>query len=64
MVKSKIEYKIRFTEKNHKWLLKNGMVTENLSIGDVLPANIWSLDNNNEGFAHGFVFGDVIIMDN
>jgi len=55
--KSKIEYKIRFTE-NHKWLLKNGMVTENLSIGDVLPANIWSLDNNNEGFAHGFVFGD------
>lgn len=55
--KSKIEYKIRFTE-NHKWLLKNGMVTENLSIGDILPANMWSLDNNNEGFAHGFVFGD------
>lgn len=55
--KSKIEYKIRFTE-NHKWLLKSGTVTENLSIGDVLPANIWSLDNNNEGFAHGFIFGN------
>lgn len=61
--KSKIEYKIRFTE-NHKWLLKNGMVTENLSIGDVLPANMWSLDKNNEGFAHGLFLGMEPIMGN
>jgi ribonucleotide reductase alpha subunit len=55
--RSKIEYKVTFTE-NHKWLLINGTTTENLSVGDVLPANTISLDKSDEGFAHGFVFGD------
>ena len=55
--KSKIEYTITFTE-DHKWLLKNGTTTEELKIGDVLPANTHSLDTSDVGFAHGFVFGD------
>ena len=55
--KSKIEYRVRFTE-DHKWLLTNGTTTENLSIGDVVPANSFSLDRSDLGFAHGFVFGD------
>ena len=55
--RSKIEYRVRFTE-DHKWLLKNGTTTEDLKVGDVVPANSFSLDTSDLGFAHGFVFGD------
>jgi len=55
--RSKIEYTVTFTE-DHKWLLKNGTTTEELKIGDILPANTQSLDTSDIGFAHGFVFGD------
>lgn len=55
--KSTIEYRVQFTE-DHKWLLKNGTTTEMLSVGDVVPASAISLDRDDVGFAHGFVFGD------
>lgn len=55
--KSKIGYHAEFTE-NHKWLLRDGSVTEYLKVGDVVPANTMSLDKNDEAYAHGFVFGD------
>ena len=55
--KSKVEYKVRFTE-DHKWALTNGTSTTNLSVGDVVPANTFSLDRVDQAFAHGFVFGD------
>lgn len=55
--KSKIEYTVKFTS-GHKWPLIDGSYTENLSVGDVVPSNEWSLDTNDLAFAHGFVYGD------
>lgn len=55
--KSKIEYKVRFTE-DHKWPLIGGGYTTDLRVGDLVPANKFSLDKSDIGFAHGFVFGD------
>lgn len=55
--KSPITYKVKAT-RNHKWLLIHGATTEHLSIGDVIPANPYGLDRSDEGFAHGFVYGD------
>jgi len=44
---------------NHRWILTNGEVTDNLKIGDIVKANV---NENNEfdidAFIHGFVFGD------
>ena len=65
--KSKIEYRIKATE-NHRWLLKSGIMTEELKVGDVVPAfeGIAQLETTSlrvesreeQGFCHGFVFGD------
>lgn len=56
--KSNVEYVVRAT-KNHKWLLTNGTTTEDLRVGDVVPATAKSLgDKTSLGFVHGFVFGD------
>lgn len=48
---------------NHRWVLKNGTVTENLSIGDIVPANGLSFvrpkgEDFKEGLKHGMVFAD------
>lgn len=49
---------------NHRWVLENGNITENLKLNDIIlgnPVNI-TVDNNSEdyinGFTHGLIFGD------
>lgn len=53
---SKTEYKVRAT-RNHHWMLLDGTDTYDLRVGDVVPANEYGLYSE-EGFVHGFVFGD------
>lgn len=56
--RSNVEYVVKAT-RNHKWLLKNGTTTEDIRVGDVVPASTKSLgDKSSLGFVHGFVFGD------
>lgn len=55
--KSKKTYSVRAT-KNHKWLLSDGSCTEDLQIGQVVPAGSVNLSSSAEGFLHGFIFGD------
>lgn len=55
--RSNIKYYIYATP-NHKWPLINGGFTEKLKVGDVVPANPFSVKEDDLGFAHGFVFGD------
>lgn len=55
--KSKVTYKVQATE-DHKWLLKNGKTTESLSVGDLVPSNTFSVEEDELGFVHGFIFGD------
>ena len=55
---SNITYTVSAT-RNHKWLLKTGGTTEELRVGDVIPANPHALGNKKSiGFVHGFMFGD------
>jgi ribonucleoside-diphosphate reductase alpha chain len=55
--RSKIEYKVKATT-NHKWHLTDGSVTENLKIGDRVPAGRNNLPLDLLAFLHGFIFGD------
>lgn len=55
--RSKITWEVEATE-DHKWPLVAGSWTESLSVGDVVPANTWGVEQDGLGFAHGFVFGD------
>ncbi|CAB4217549.1 Ribonucleotide reductase large subunit, C-terminal, partial [uncultured Caudovirales phage] len=60
--KSTKEWKVRATP-NHRWILKTGSTTENLSIGDVIPASGLSFkrpkgEDFNDGLKHGMVFAD------
>ena len=50
-------YKVCAT-KNHRWVLQNGEVTQDLKIGDVLKCGSQYLESDGEGWIHGFVFGD------
>lgn len=55
--RSKITWTVEATE-NHKWPLIYGGWTEDLSVGDVVPGNGKSVEQDELGFVHGFVFGD------
>ncbi|MEW6543310.1 MAG: LAGLIDADG family homing endonuclease [Nitrospirota bacterium] len=46
--------------RDHRWILADGTVTTQLRVGDVLAAmaEVPIEDTNDEGFMHGFVFGD------
>ena len=55
--RSTITYSVTFTP-DHKWALKDGSTTEELKVGDVVPANQFAAGEDDLGFAHGFVFGD------
>ncbi len=48
---------VRATRQHH-WPLIDGSDTYDLRIGDVVPANAYSVNFNLNGFIHGFVFGD------
>jgi ribonucleoside-diphosphate reductase alpha chain len=43
---------------DHRWLLADGSIRKGLRIGDVVPATIPQYASSDEGFLHGFVFGD------
>jgi ribonucleoside-diphosphate reductase alpha chain len=55
--RSKKKYIVHATP-NHSWILTNGKVTENLSVGDIVPANKFHSGENDLGFIHGFIYGD------
>jgi len=44
--------------RTHHWPLLDGTDTYDLRIGDVVPANAYSVGKDPLGFIHGFVFGD------
>ena len=53
---------VRMTEKatpNHRWILTDGTITENLQVGDIVKSGrTEDIGFNPEAFIHGFVFGD------
>ena len=44
--------------RTHHWPLLNGGDTYDIRVGDVVPANAYSVGSDPIGFIHGFVFGD------
>lgn len=44
--------------KNHRWILQDGKITESLQEGDVLKAGAACLEEDNDGWVHGFIYGD------
>lgn len=53
--------KVRQTVKatgNHRWKLKNGEVTENLKVGDVLRPIFSDIGTDEKSVVHGLIFGD------
>ncbi len=44
--------------RTHHWPLLNGDDTHDIRVGDVVPANAYSVGKDDLGFIHGFVFGD------
>lgn len=47
---------------NHRWLLTNGLITDNLTVGNIVPASglcsAKSTDGYLDGLRHGMVFAD------
>ena len=63
--KTKFRSNLRHTVEvtpNHRWILSDGTVTTNLSVGDKIPAiksaNNYDSQEYLDGFTHGVVFGD------
>jgi Ribonucleotide reductase, barrel domain len=44
--------------RTHHWPLLGGGDTYDIRVGDVVPANVYSVGKDALGFVHGFVFGD------
>lgn len=42
----------------HRWVLRNGNITEDLRIGDLLRAGYGAIDSDPRGWVHGFIYGD------
>lgn len=47
-----------FFTKNHRWILSDGTVTEDIKVGDVLKSMPVESDLDDEGVIHGLIFGD------
>lgn len=46
---------------NHRWILKDGSITTDLQVGNLLPSSVARIEfdeNYWEGVAHGLIFGD------
>ena len=43
---------------NHRWVLQDGSVTEDLQVGDILRAGDCDVETDATSFAHGLVYGD------
>lgn len=44
--------------RNHRWPLMDGTITDNLQVGDIVPATIPNYVLNKAAFIHGLVFAD------
>ena len=50
--------KTEYFTRNHRWLLKDGTVTEDIQIGDLLHVLPIEEDRDPMGVVHGLIFGD------
>lgn len=60
-LRSNIRHTIKVTP-NHRWILADGSSTTNLKTGDLIAANVNSVNKSsklyNDGFIHGLIFAD------
>lgn len=59
--KSSFKWEIRATA-DHRWVLVDGTDTQNLVVGDIIPAEaqsqVFDQEEYTQAFVHGFIFGD------